>query len=371
MPRKGENIFKRKDGRWEARYIKGRELSGKARYGFCYGRTYQEAKEKAMRCKAAVMNDTPLPVVPRHHRFAFFCEGWLQAERGRVKDSTYIKYEAVLRNHILPKLGGCAPAGIDTRLAERFTQALLDEGLCPKTVRDILAVLRAVLKYTAEQCPGALPAVVFHYPKEQKKEARVLTLEEQGRLVACLQADMDECKFGLLLCLLTGLRVGELCALRWGDVSLQDKTLRVGATMQRLKDLDGTGPGKTRVAITSPKSGSSARVIPLPAGAVRLCERFDPHRPAAYLLTGTERYMEPRVLQKRLAKYARACGLEGVHAHTIRHTFATRCVEAGFEIKSLSEILGHADTSITLDRYVHSSLALKRQNMDKLTFAGV
>ncbi len=371
MARKGENIFKRKDGRWEARYIKGHELSGKIRYGFCYGRTYKDAKEKVTRCKAALLSGAPAPAVNDRRRFASFCEEWLRLEKGKVKESTFAKYGTVLKKHILPKLGGCFPLGITTRTAELFRQELLDEGLSAKTVRDILTVLRSVLKYTAAQFPGMFPAVEIDYPKEQKKEARVLDLEEQRRLVEYLQADMDECKFGVLLALLTGLRIGELCALRWENVSLRERSIRVETTVQRVRDVEHAGEGKTRVAFGSPKSGSSARTIPLTESAARLCERFDPHRPAAFLLTGTDQCMEPRLMQRRLAKYTKECGLVGVHFHTIRHTFATRCVEAGFEIKSLSEILGHADTSITLNRYVHSSMELKRENMEKLTFAGL
>ncbi len=299
-------------------------------------------------------------------KFAFFCEEWLRLERGRVKDSTYVKYNAILTKHIIPKLGGCAPSGISTPLVERFKRGLLDEGLSAKTVRDILAVLQSVLRHMTKQCPGPFTAAEVSYPRELQKEARVLSIEEQRRFATYLRADMDECKFGILLALSTGLRIGELCALRWRDVSLQDRTIRVVATMQRLQDLDGSGGGKTKVVIGSPKTDSSARTIPLMDSAVDLCAQFDPHCPAAFLLTGTERYMEPRQVQKRLAKYTAACGIEGVHFHSIRHTFATRCVEVGFEIKTLSEILGHANTSITLNRYVHSSMDLKRTNMEKL-----
>lgn len=371
MARKGENIYKRKDGRWEARYVKGHELSGKIKYGSCYGKTYKEAKEKAARCKAAIINSAPLPAANNRRRFAFFCEEWIQLEKGKVKESTYVKYDSVMTKHILPKLGGCFPLGINTMLVEQFKQELLGEGLSAKTVRDILTVLRSVLKYTAKQFPGAFPTVEISYPKEPKKEVRVLSQEEQRRFVSYLETDMDECKLGILLALLTGLRIGELCALRWENISLRERTLRVNATMQRIRDLERSGQGKTKVVIGSPKSDTSARMIPLTDSAVRLCGQFDPHRPAAFLLTGTERFMEPRQVQKRLAKYTKECGLEGVHFHTIRHTFATRCVEVGFEIKSLSEILGHANTTITLDRYVHSSLELKRENMDKLTVVGL
>ncbi len=371
MARKGENIFKRGDGRWEARYIKSRELSGKIRYGFCYGRTYKEAKEKVTLCKAAVLSGAPLPEPGGRRRLTFFCREWMELEKGKVKGSTYVKYDTILTKYILPGLGGCFLPGITTRLVEQFKQGLLDEGLSAKTVRDVLAVLRTVLKYAGSQLPGGLPAIEIAYPKEPKKEARVLDPEEQRRFVAYLQEDMDACKFGVLLALLTGIRLGELCALRWENVSLKNRTIHVGATMQRLRDYEGTGGGKTKVVISSPKSDTSVRTIPLTESAVRLCGQFDPHCPAAFLLTGTERFMEPREVQKRLAKYTRECGLEGVHFHTIRHTFATRCVEAGFEIKSLSEILGHADTSITLNRYVHSSMELKRENMDKLAAVGL
>lgn len=371
MARKGENIYKRKDGRWEARYIKGYELSGKIKYGSCYGKTYKEAKEKAAQCKAALRNNTPLPGINNRRRFAFFCNEWMQLEKGKVKDSTYVKYESIMTKHILPSLGGCFPLGINTVLVERFKQELLEAGLSSKTVRDILTVLRSVLKHTAKQLPGTFPTVEISYPKEQKKEARVLSQEEQRRFVSYLQTDMDTCKFGVLLALLTGMRLGELCALRWESVSLKNRTIHIGATMQRLRDLECTGQGKTKIVIGTPKSDTSIRTIPLTDSATKLCGQFDPHCPAAFLLTGTEKYMEPRQLQRRLAKYTKECGLDGVHFHTIRHTFATRCVEVGFELKSLSEILGHANTTITLNRYVHSSMELKRENMDKLAAVGL
>lgn len=374
MARKGENIFKRKDGRWEARYIKCYDLSGKIKYGFCYGKTYKEAKEKVTRCKAALLAGASAPTSSAsigRHRVAYFCEEWLELEKGRVKESTYDKYDTVIKKHILPNLGGCLPGALTSALVERFKQALLNEGLSAKTVRDILTVLHTILKYAAAQYPGIFPVVEISYPKEQKKEVRVLDLEEQRRFAAYLQEDMDACKFGILLTLFTGLRIGELCALKWENVSLKNRTIHVAATMQRLRNQASAGNRRTKVVIGTPKSDTSIRTIPLTEKVARLCGQFDPHCPAAFLLTGTEQFMEPRQVQKRLAKYTKECGLAGVHFHTIRHTFATRCVEAGFELKSLSEILGHANTSITLNRYVHSSMELKRENMEKLTAVGL
>jgi integrase len=369
---KGENIFKRKDGRWEARYIKGYELSGKIKYGFCYGKTYKEAKEKVTLAKAAMVSGKPITPVSPRHRFAFFCDQWFESGKGRYKESTCVKYQTILEKHIKPKLGGCFPLAFSDTLIEQFAnQLMFEDELAPKTVKDILVVLRSILNYTAKRFPETFPKVDIAYPKESKKEMRVLTREEQARFVAFLLKDMDECKFGVLLALLTGIRIGELCALRWENISLKDNTIKISSTMQRLKDMDLNREAKTKIVFGSPKSDTSTRTIPISDYAARLCRKMNPKSPEAFVLTGTFDYMEPRTLQYRMERYTGGCGLEGVHFHTLRHTFATRCVEVGFEIKSLSEILGHASTTITLDRYVHSSMELKRDNMNKLAIVGL
>ncbi|NCB92502.1 MAG: site-specific integrase [Clostridia bacterium] len=369
---KGENIFKRKDGRWEGRYIKGYELSGKIKYGFCYGKTYKQAKEKVTQAKAALINGKPIPSSGARHRLGYYCDEWLRCMKSKVKESTYIKYEGILEKHIKPKLGECFPLGMSTGLIESFTSELLDESkLSPKTVKDILVVLRSILKFTAKQTPGVFPQIEIVYPKEKKKEMRVLSQEEQTRFVDYLLEDMDNCKLGVLLALNSGLRIGELCALHWDDISLRERTIRIQATMQRIRDTSATSEAKTKVIIGTPKSDNSVRTIPMTKNMESLCKRYRDMEPGVYILTGAEKFMEPRALQYRMQKYTEDCGLDGVHFHTLRHTFATRCVEVGFEIKSLSEILGHANTTITLERYVHSSMELKRSNMTKLEAVGL
>lgn len=368
---KGENIFKRKDGRWESRYIKGYELSGKIKYGFCYGKTYREAKEKVTRCKAALLNGKVTTCSDPQHRFSFYCDEWLSLRKPKVKESTYIKYDSALRNYIKPKLGSCFPTGITSGLVNNFAEELrAEKHLAPKTIHDILAVLQGIIKYTATFFPETFPSIEINYPKSCRKEMRVLTLAEQRRFVSYLQENMDTCKFGVLLALSTGIRIGELCALQWGNISLEEQIIRISVALQRLRDTSVAGRSKTRVVISTPKSSTSVRIIPLTDYAAQLCRKMASHNLNAYVLTGTDHFMEPRALQYRLKKYTTACGLEGVHFHTLRHTFATRAVEVGFEIKSLSEILGHASTTITLERYVHSSLLLKRENMNKLSTAG-
>ncbi len=369
--RKGENVFKRKDGRWEARYIKGREPSGRIRYGFCYGKTCGEAREKAMKCKAALLDNKPLPTSGARRRFAYYCDEWLQARESRIRESTYIKYSTVLEKHIKPRLGDFLPQRITTDAVEKFSEALIEDGLSAKTVCDILTVLHGILKYSAAQFPNTFPDVEIHRPKGARREARVLNPEEQERLMRYLLDKTDSYKFGILLMLLTGMRIGELCALQWGSISVKNRTIRITSTLQRLRDRAADGASRTHIVIGAPKSSTSVRTIPLTGYAAGLCRKYASRNAAAYVLTGTGKYMEPRALQYHIRKCMQACGLVNVHAHTLRHTFATRAVEVGFELKSLSEVLGHANTNITIERYVHSSMELKRANMNKLETMGL
>lgn len=183
--------------------------------------------------------------------------------------------------------------GMNDGLIEQFTNELLfEEELAPKTVKDILVVIRLILDYTAKRFPETFPKVDISYPKESKKEMRVLSREEQSNFMTYLLNDMDECKFGVLLALLTGIRIGELCALRWENVSLKDNTIKVCSTMQRLKNMDTDGESKTKIVIGTPKSDTSARTIPISDYAAELCRKMNPKNPTAFILTGTPHYME-------------------------------------------------------------------------------
>lgn len=313
---KGENIFRRRDGRWEARYIKGREPSGKIKYGYCYGKTYREAKEKAAKRKAALENGALLPTATTQKPFSSYCLGWLHTKKCTVKESTYIKYSTAVNKHIMPKLGECCPLGFTTELMDDFIKELqFEDELAPKTVHDILVVLHGILKFASSKFAGSFPAVEINYPKIGKKEMRVLSREEQARLVAYLHEDLDSCRFGILLALCTGIRIGELCALQWESVSTNDKAIRIAKTLQRLHDTSVSQGARTRIVIGPPKSDTSVRTIPMTEYATGLCRRMKPQSSAAYVLTGTEAFMEPRTLQYRLEKYTQACGLEGVHFH--------------------------------------------------------
>lgn len=364
---KGENIFKRKDGRWEARYEKGRDSAGKIKYGFCYGKTYAEAKAKVTEAKSKVLAGTISKSAKNTKKFSYYCDCWLELHSTQLKASSYVKYLNCIENHIKPYMGELFPDSVTTEKISAFSQYMLNEkGLSIKSVRDILACVRSIISYTDRQVEGKLSRVEILYPREYSKNIRVLTAQEEASLISYLSKQFDFGKFAVYLALRTGMRIGEICALRWKDISFTDKIIHVNATVQRIKNIDSQEKTKTVLMLGSPKSNKSRRTIPLMPDIAALCGRFYQNNPEHFVLTGSEHCMEPRKLQRYLKKYAGECGIEDIHFHTLRHTFATRCIEAGFDVKTLSEILGHASISVTLDRYVHPDMNLKKENMNRL-----
>lgn len=292
---------------------------------------------------------------------------WVQSIRISITESSYVKYNSIINNHIVPYLGSYFPEQISKAVVTAFIIHLMEEkGLSAKTTRDIIVVLGSILKYALDHDTLVSLNAGMVYPKLEKKKVDTLSHPEQAKLLQFLTKDMDSCKFGVFLALMTGLRIGEVCALRWEDISLENHTLFVHATMQRISTCSTNGDRKTKIIITNPKTKNSVRIIPLSKAIEKMCGDVMPQDPRTYVLTGTKHYMEPRTLQYRLKTYADKCGIRHIHFHMLRHTFATRCVEVDFEIKSLCEILGHSSSKITLDLYVHPSLETKRKNMEKL-----
>ena len=361
-----ENVFLRKDGRFEARYRKGRDNNGKLIYGFCYGKTYEEAREKAQRLQEGP-GTLRSPERQTELTFACYCNSWLISNRRRLKESSSAKYLADIKNHILPFFGEKLLWEITSEEMDLFIQLLLyEKSLSSKTVRNILALFHSIFIYAGRRSGQKLPELEIIYPRQQKKAIRILNEGEEERLMQFLAAKMDLCKFGVYLALRTGLRIGEVCALRWHDISLEAHTISISRTVQRIQSPDPKGAPRTRIVVGTPKTESSCRTIPLMPDLERLCVQFAPGDSESFVLTGSRQCMEPRKLQRRLKDYMDQCRIPSAHFHTLRHTFATRCIEAGFDAKTLSEILGHSNISVTLNQYVHPSLEQKRENMSRL-----
>lgn len=381
MSKTGENIYKRKDGRWEGRYKKGRTESGAIRYGYVYARTYRETKEKLINAAALIKNmdkndegvQNCLPG-EKQKNVREIGNIWIGTQKQSVKESTYIKYHSILKTYIIPHLGETQMQHLTQDSIENFLKTLLKTGgsnirtLAPKTVADIFSVLRRIIAYASKEgisVPCDPSEIRIRHPK---KEICILSIREQKQLCEYLYRDKDQRSLGILLCIFTGLRIGELCALTMEDISMEEKLIFVHQTMQRIQIIDeAESQKKTKVIITPPKSNSSIRYIPLPDELVKILkERRLPEN--GFFLTGkADQYCEPRAMQLYFRKVLKRCALRLVNFHVCRHTFATRCVELGFDVKTLSEILGHSSVTITMDRYVHPTMDLKRENMDRLS----
>ncbi len=360
MPRKGENVYHRKDGLWEARYVKEIDVFGKKKYASVYAKTCHEVKEK----RQAMVDNILLfqkPLSIRNLTMSQLITEWLMVNQPRLKPSSYQRYKSFLNNHIEGFMGGQPAVYVNTSVIREFSVNRLEAGLKPQSVNALLVFLHSCMKYGHRQYNLPLPDII--YLPVQKKEMRVFSIEEQKRLVTYLKAELDVYKFGVLLALYTGLRIGELCALRWSDV--EENRIKVRRTIQRLPREDQKG---TELSIGPPKTNTSIRDIPIPSFLTELIEgfRIKSQGKEYVLCVPGKSLIEPRVMQYKFKKYLKDTNIKNAHFHTLRHTFATRCVECDFELKSLSSVLGHANIQVTLNRYVHASFELKASNMEKL-----
>ena len=375
MPKRGENIYKRKDGRWEGRYIKGYTY-GKAQYGYVYASSYAEVKEKLFYFKMNVrepgLTRNDLRTVQTGTTFEAVASDWMAFLKPQIKESSYVKYSNSLHDYLYPAFAGRQVETITRSEVSALCVRLAEEGgssktgLSPKTIADTLSILRSIFNYASEEKELRVANITGISVKLPRSTIRVFTVTEQQKLDVFLRENLSPCHLGILLCMYTGLRVGEICALTWKKISSFEPILQVDKTLQRLQQADEASR-KTKVVISPPKSESSIRIIPLPNDIYCLLQ--ENRKPdEAYVLTGMiKRYMEPRLLQNHFKKILSGLGLEHANFHALRHTFATRCVELGFDIKSLSEILGHSTVNITLNRYVHPSMDLKQKNMNMLS----
>lgn len=299
--------------------------------------------------------------------FEFWLLKWLSYKRVWVKDSTYMKYKNTIYLHIIPELGAIDIRVIDNNTIQNYINKKLSvgkSGLSPKSIKEIVGIIKNTLNYAERydlrsKCKCELLEVRSVY-----NQIRVLNKNEEKALLCVLCRDTDIFKFGVLISLLTGLRIGELCALKWEDIDINERIISIKRTMQRVQ-VEGKET-KTEIIITTPKTNASIRQIPIPRILNDYIQTFKSENNQFVLTNLKGNYIEPRVMQYRFEKYIKSAGISKANFHALRHTFATRCIEAGVDVKVLSEILGHSSVNITLDRYVHNSIDYKKENIDRL-----
>lgn len=381
MARRGENIRKRKDGRWEGRYLQ--EINGTKRYCSVYARSYSDVKQKLALAKQQPApnqvtqnqknqiwynsapennqvqgnNQAPENIVVKT-TLNMISELWLAEVQEYRKYSTYSKYEDIYKHYIAHPLGDLTAEEINASKVA----SIMPFGYSASIQNSIYCVLNQMLHYSSVHfgTPQIKLQRVATYGSTKKIE--VMSLAEQKKLVAYLLNDLDLHKLGILICLFTGLRLGEICSLKWEDIDLKSRCLSVRRTIQRVRDEHGEN--RTRLLEGAPKTSSSKRQIPISDTLAVILSQFAHTK--GYVVNGASA-MDPRTYQYKFQSYLQNAGIPATHFHTLRHTFATNCIDNGADAKSVSEILGHSNVNITLNKYVHPTMDTKRNHLNSLS----
>ncbi len=300
-----------------------------------------------------------------HKTIREIAAAWKEYKRPYVKQSTMAAYVLILENHILPTFGE------DNSLPEQSVQAFvlhkIESGLSTKSVKDILIVLKMVMKF------GVKKEWITYYewdikypPSSENKVLDVLSVTNHRKILNHIQSHFTFMGLGIYISLSTGLRIGEICALKWSDINVTDGILTVNRTIERIYIIEGEKK-HTELVINTPKTKNSCREIPMNK---ELLGMLKPLKKVVnedyYILTNDERPTEPRTYRNYYKRLMEKLDIPKLKYHGLRHSFATRCIEVGCDYKTVSVLLGHSNISTTLNLYVHPNMEQKKRCIDKV-----
>ena len=351
------SVYLRHDGRWECRIPLEKSDDGKRKYKAFFGKTREEAEKKMVDNLKEMGTNVSCITLSELFR------SWHHKIVHQVKESTAANYLMKARKHILPYFGSKLLSEISSDDVYSFIDKKKKDGLSGRYINDIIILMKTIFKYAVRKLHMINPMDDVVLKKIKQEEVRLLDTDERSRLESYIWEKQDRTSLGIALALSTGIRIGELCALKWNDIDLEKRIMTVRYTVQRVQISDTQR--RTKIIITEPKSESSKRSIPIPEFLLPILMKYH-GKPIEYVVSGKVKPIEPRTMQYRFAKILRKTNLPPVHFHALRHMFATECIRLGLDVKTLSEILGHSSVEITLNRYVHSSFDQKREYMNRL-----
>lgn len=363
MSKRGENIYKRKDGRWEGRIKRQGECGGRGGYKSIYGKTYKEIKQKMEEYRKNPPKKSRGKLL-----MGDISERWLDENKSVWKPTTYGAYSQIVNKYIRPALGKLDIASIDARMLDEFSKGLggNEEGRLSNNYRFYICALTIrILRYAGKRydCEIQIPDL----PVAKNKKNKIIPPSDVVLSVLenyVMKNRREDTCLGIAIALYTGIRIGELCALSWEDINLEERMIYIKRNIQRTKD-DICPENKTKVIVLTPKTADSERMIPIPPTLYEMLSEQGKGKAGAVIAGVRGPWIDTRTLQYRFKKILEECGIEYFNFHMLRHAFATRCVAMGFDIKSLSEILGHSSIQMTMSLYVHPSIQQKKQLMDK------
>ena len=289
---------------------------------------------------------------------------WLNFKKIVLKESTYYRYIYMINQYILPYFKDIKMIDLQKYDFNLFVIELMNN-LKPTSIKNVISLLKSILYYSTKKYGYKFDFDFVVIPKIHKKELRVLTPKEKIKLEKyCLKHNTLK-HIGIIICLNTGLRIGEICALKWDCIDLEKRILKVRFTMQRIYNKIEKN---SIIKIDIPKSEKSIRTIPISTKLYNILKPLKKqYSKNSFFLTGLNtNYTEPRTYQRMFNKCMKECKIKDIHFHGLRHSFASDCINIGMDTKSLSEILGHNNIKTTLETYVHSSFSSKKRYLEKL-----
>ncbi|WP_374123652.1 site-specific integrase [Leptotrichia hongkongensis] len=295
---------------------------------------------------------------------------WMEKERFFIKESTYATYTNIIENHLKPVLGKKKINNITNEDLQNFiilklstSKKNLEKGLALKTVKDMTVLIKNTLKTATQNKLISFQNFQCKFPSSfSKSHLKTFSVEEQKILFKYLINNQNSKNLGILLCLQTGLRLGEICGLQWQDINLEKSTLTICRTLQKIY-IKEKNKSYSKTIISTPKTKTSNRIIPLNIDFINLIKPFQQNK-NNYFITNSTNYLKPHCYRYYYQKLLHFLNLPKLRFHSLRHTFATQAVELGIDCKIISEILGHANMNTTLNLYVHPKTEYKRKCLD-------
>ena len=291
---------------------------------------------------------------------------WKEDKKQYVKRSTFAAYTLLIENHILPSFGEMAL--VEEQDVQTFVFRKLNEGLSHKTIKDILIVLKMILRFGVKNQMTEYRQIDIKFPTERDKHSiDILSRSHQKQIMEYIRLHFTFKNLGIYICLSAGMRIGEICALTWDDLDVENGIIHVRKTIQRIYVIEEHRK-YTEVILDTPKTKNSIREIPMTKNLLKMI------RPIKkivngnfYVLTNEPKPTEPRTYRNYYKQFMQSLGLPLMKFHGLRHSFATRCIESKCDYKTVSVLLGHSNISTTLNLYVHPNLEQKKRCMEQMS----
>lgn len=292
-------------------------------------------------------------------------EEWKEEKKKYVKKSTYAAYQLLIQNHIKPYFGDLYE--VNEEKVQQFVFDKLDAGLSEKTIRDIIIVLKMILKFGIKNGYLEYIQIDAKFPsKQEKKDLDVLSKADQKKFMEHLRNNFTFKNLGIFICLSTGMRIGEICGLRWCDVDTVEGVIKVRHTLQRIYIIEGE-TRHTELLLDTPKTANSVRNIPMSSELLKMLKSLNKVvNENYYVISNDIKPIEPRTYRNYYKKLCKQLDIPELKFHGLRHSFATRCIESKADYKTVSVLLGHSNISTTLNLYVHPNKEQKKKTIDKM-----